>query len=155
KTEARTRFGLGETEKILLFFGQIAPYKGLDLLVDAMRSLGPGQQDCRLVVAGKPKVGFESYWQTVKTSTEDDRVRSRVVMLDKFIPDADVPVLFRAADAWVLPYREIYQSGPMSLAYRFGTPVVATRVGSFPQDVVPDVTGVLCQPDNPAELAAA
>jgi glycosyltransferase involved in cell wall biosynthesis len=55
----------------------------------------------------------------------------------------------------VLPYRAIYQSGPLSLAYRFGVPVIATRVGAFDRDIIPDVTGVLCEPENPLDLARA
>jgi D-inositol-3-phosphate glycosyltransferase len=155
KSEARALLGLRDTEKILLFFGQIAPYKGLDILVEAMRRLGSRAPDCRLVIAGRAKLGFESHWQAVKARAESDGIRPRIVMMDRFIPDADVPVLFRAADALVLPYREIYQSGPLSLAHRFGVPVIATRVGSFDHDVSPDVTGMLCQPDNPEDLAAA
>src|SRR5262249_28112590 len=78
---------------------------------------------------------------------------SRVTVVDGYIPDRDIPVLFRAADALVLPYRAIYQSGPLSLAYRFGVPVIATRVGAFDRDVIPDVTGMLCEPESPRDLA--
>jgi D-inositol-3-phosphate glycosyltransferase len=152
KVEARVRLGVGETGRLLLFFGQIAPYKGLDVLIDAM-ALVDGDSECRLVVAGRAKRGFESYWAGARARAE--ALGSRVALLDRFIDDREVPLLFRAADALVLPYREIYQSGPMSLAHRFGVPVIATRVGSFASEVIPGVTGMLCEPDNPADLAGA
>lgn len=155
RAEARARLGLGEGEKVLLFFGQIAPYKGLDILLEAMKALSSQQYTFRLMIAGKVKSGSEPYWQTLQPWLENDQVRSRILVNDKFIPDDDVPILFRAADVLILPYRAIYQSGPLSLAYRFGVPVIATRVGSFDRDVIPDVTGLLCEPDSPHDLARA
>jgi glycosyltransferase involved in cell wall biosynthesis len=153
KAEARARLGLGESEKVLLFFGQIAPYKGLDMLLEAMKILFSQQQKYCLMIAGRVKSGSEPYWQTLRPYLENDEVRSRILVNDKFIPDNDVPMFFRAADALILPYRAIYQSGPLSLAYRFGVPVLATRVGSFDRDVIPGITGLLSQPDSPRDLA--
>jgi len=155
KREARSRLDLDEKATVLLFFGQIAPYKGLDVLLDAL-SLGAAEdENLRLIIAGKAKRGFEAYWQALKSSLAGHPMRSRIVVNDNFIPDSDVPVLFRAADALILPYRAIYQSGPLSLAYRFGVPVVATRVGSFKGDVMPGITGFLCEPNHPHDLARA
>ena len=155
RIEARTAFGFDESDRVLLFFGRIAPYKGLDVLIDALRILSSQGQDARLLIAGPPEVGFETYWQNVKADLERDEIRSRVVTRDNFIPDRDVAALFQAADVLVLPYRAIYQSGPLSLAHRFGVPVVATRVGAFARDVMSGVTGFLCQPENPDDLARA
>ena len=155
KAEARERLGVGETERTLLFFGQIAPYKGLDVLLEAERILSADQYEVRLLVAGRAKAGCESYWQPLKSGLERHGARARVTVMDRFIADEDVAVLFRAADALVLPYRAIYQSGPLSLAQRFGVPVIATRVGAFAEDVADDVNGFLCEPDNPADLAKA
>src|SRR5262249_17428714 len=53
------------------------------------------------------------------------------------------------------PYRAVYQSGPLSLAYRFGLPVIATRLGSFEAEVLEEVTGVFAEPENPRDLARA
>lgn len=156
KREARAALGLGETEPVLLFFGQIAPYKGLDLLVDAMPVVAAQVPNCRLVIAGRAKLGSEGYWQSLKSRLADGgRPHPWITVKDEFIPDSEVPLLFRAADALALPYRAIYQSGPLSLAFRFGVPVIATRVGSFADDVLPGLTGLLCEPDNPHDLARA
>jgi glycosyltransferase involved in cell wall biosynthesis len=62
---------------------------------------------------------------------------------------------FKAADVLVLPYKAIFQSGVLFLAYSFGLPVVATDVGSFREDIVKGQTGFLCRPDDPADLARA
>lgn len=155
KSEARTLLGLGAGEEVLLFFGQIAPYKGLDLLVEALKILSSRQSGCRLIIAGRAKPGAEPYWQAVRSRLGSDGVHTRTLVKDNFIPDEEISILFTAADALVLPYRAIYQSGPLSLAYRFGLPVIATRVGSFDRDVIPDVTGLLCEPENPHDLARA
>ena len=61
----------------------------------------------------------------------------------------------KGADVLVLPYKEIFQSGVLFLAYSFGLPVVATDVGSFREEIVEGSTGFLCQPGDPAELAKA
>ena len=155
KSEARAFLGLGETEKVLLFFGQIASYKGLDILLDALKILESQPPSYRLIIAGKAKLGSEPYWRALKSNLEGDPMRSRILVKDDFIPDRDVPVLFRATDILVLPYRAIYQSGPLSLAHRFGVPVIATRVGPFNSDVIPGITGLLCEPENPEDLAQA
>jgi glycosyltransferase involved in cell wall biosynthesis len=153
KREARAHLGLDADERVLLFFGQIAPYKGLDVLLDAFALLADQEKNVRLVVAGRPKRGCEPYWRTLAASLELHPRRSRLTVTDDFIPDAEVAIFFRAADVLVLPYRAIYQSGPLSLAYRFGVPVIATRIGCFNRDVVPGVTGLLCEPANPHDLA--
>jgi D-inositol-3-phosphate glycosyltransferase len=155
RSEARMSLGIGEMDTVLLFFGQIAPYKGLDLLLEALKILSVRQQNYLLIIAGRAKPGSEPYWQALKSRLERDPARSRILVKDNFIQDNTVPVFFSAADALILPYRAIYQSGPLSLAYRFGVPVIATRVGCFDRDVIPEVTGLLCEPDDSRDLARA
>jgi D-inositol-3-phosphate glycosyltransferase len=154
KWEARRVLGLTEAERVLLFFGQIAPYKGLDVLLEALRILSGEPQPCTLIIAGRAKPGRLAYWQALKAGLERD-ARLRVLVKDTHIPNDTVSIFFRAADALILPYRSIYQSGPLSLAYRFGLPAIATRVGAFRGDVIPDVTGLLCEPEDPGDLARA
>jgi glycosyltransferase involved in cell wall biosynthesis len=73
----------------------------------------------------------------------------------QFIPDDEVEVYLKAADVLVLPYKEIFQSGVLFLAYAFGLPVVATDVGSFREEIVEGSTGFLCKAGDPAEMARA
>jgi glycosyltransferase involved in cell wall biosynthesis len=73
----------------------------------------------------------------------------------QFIPDDEVEVYLKGADVLVLPYKEIFQSGVLFLAYAFGLPVVATDVGSFREEIIEGATGFLCDPRDPAEMARA
>ena len=153
RIEARRALGLAAGDEVLLFFGQIAPYKGVDILIEAFARLSQMRPRARLIVAGRAKAGAEAYWRPLKPRLESPPLRERVLLKNGFIPDDEIAVLFTAADALILPYRAIYQSGPLSIAYRFGVPVIATRVGSFDRDVMAGVTGLLCEPEDPADLA--
>ncbi len=70
-------------------------------------------------------------------------------------PDDETEVYFKAADALVLPYTDIYQSGVLSLGYSFGLPTIATEVGSFREEIIEGETGLICRPADPADLAQA
>lgn len=150
---ARTKLGLAPTEKILLFFGQIAPYKGLEFLVAALARLIPSLPDVRLVIAGRVKKGFDDYWKSIQTEISRLGLQDRVIARIQFIPDEDVEMYFKAADALALPYVEIFQSGVPFLAYSFGLPVIATDVGSLKEDVIEGATGMICRPRSAADLA--
>jgi glycosyltransferase involved in cell wall biosynthesis len=70
-----------------------------------------------------------------------------------YIPDEDVELYFMASDCIVLPYRNIYQSGVIFMAYTFGLPLIVTDVGNFRNDVIQGKTGFLVKPEDPADLA--
>lgn len=153
--EARRLLGLLPTERVVLFFGQIAPYKGLEFLVAALASLIPSLPDVKLVIAGKVKKGFEDYWKSIQTEISRLGLQDRVIARIQHIPDEDVEMYFKAADVLALPYVEIFQSGVPFLAYNFGLPVIATDVGSLREDVIEGVTGMICKPRSAADLAEA
>jgi len=150
--EARKRLGLRQYEKVILFFGNIAPYKGLEYLTSAFQRLN-GQSHFRLIIAGWPKNCAE-YWRAIRDSIEDDVRNGRVVLKAEYIPDEDTEVYFKAADAFVLPYRHVYQSGVLFLGYSFGLPVLAADVGSLKEDIVEGKTGFVFKPEAPADLAS-
>jgi glycosyltransferase involved in cell wall biosynthesis len=152
---ARTKLGLAPMEKILLFFGQIAPYKGLEFLVDALVRLIQTLPDVKLVIAGKVKKGFEEYWKSIQTEIFRLGLQDRVIARIQHIPDDDVEIYFKAADVLALPYVRIFQSGVPFLAYNFGLPVIATDVGSLREDVIEGATGMICRPRSAADLAEA
>ena len=108
--EARRRLGLLPTERVVLFFGQIAPYKGLEFLVAALSRLIPSLPDVKLVITGKVKKGFEDYWKSIQTEISRPGLQDRVIARIQHIPDEDVEMYFKAADVLVLPYRHIFQS---------------------------------------------
>ncbi|WP_041261774.1 glycosyltransferase family 4 protein [Pseudofrankia inefficax] len=132
----------------LLFFGLIRPYKGLDVL---LRALAAGPADVALTVAGEFWGGAEQTRALVGELGLADRVELRPGYVDA----ADVPGLFAAADALVLPYRAGTASQNVDLAHLHGRPVVATTVGTLPAAVADGVDGLLVAPDDPAALAGA
>ncbi len=155
RREARERIGLGPGEKTLLFFGQIAPYKGLDYLIAAISELAKEEENLRLVIAGRVKPGYASYWNVIRREISLEGLENRIIPHVRFIPETEVEVYFKAADVAVIPYVEIFQSGVPFLSYSFGLPVIATDVGSLRDDIVEGGTGFLCRPKDPADLARA
>jgi len=125
---ARQRLGLGESEKVLLFFGNIAPYKGVEFLVDAFIAVAPRAENYRLIIAGRPK-GSEAYWAGLLQKINASPVRDQITLRIEFVPDEETEIYFKAADVLVLPYTHIFQSGVLFLGYNFGLPVIAADVG--------------------------
>ncbi|GAA4091031.1 glycosyltransferase family 4 protein [Actinomadura miaoliensis] len=132
----------------LLFFGIVRPYKGLDVL---LRALANGPDDVSLTVAGEFWGGLE---ETRALITELG-LSGRVELRPGYVPAADVPALFAASDALVLPYRSATASQNVWMAYEHGVPVIATRVGGFADQVRDGVDGLVCEPDDPGSLADA
>jgi len=154
-SEAKKRLDLRDDENAILFFGRIRPYKGIEHLLAAFRLLAAKHSNYRLVIAGEPKKGSEEYRDEIERIVKTEFAPGRIILKIQFIPDEQMEVYLKAADVLVLPYKEIFQSGVLFLAYSFGLPVVATDVGSFREEIVEGVTGFLCQPGDPAELAKA
>jgi glycosyltransferase involved in cell wall biosynthesis len=152
---ARANLNLGVDCKVVLFFGQIAPYKGLEHLVRSLPYLAERLAGCTLVVAGKVKAGSEDYWGQIER--ELGRLPAEISVMKRIghVPDEDIETYFEAADVLALPYVNIFQSGVPFLAYSFGLPVVATDVGSLAEDVITDQTGYVCRAGDPADLACA
>jgi glycosyltransferase involved in cell wall biosynthesis len=149
--DARRRLGIREGERTILFFGNIAPYKGLEYLVSAFRQILNRRDDYRLIIAGRPK-NCESYWTAIRAALEEDVRRGRVLLRAEFIPDDETETYFKAADVFVLPYRHIYQSGVLFLGHSFGLPVLAADVGSLKSDIVEGKTGFVFGPEDPDDL---
>jgi glycosyltransferase involved in cell wall biosynthesis len=150
--QARERLGLAADEKVLLFFGNIARYKGLDRLVEAMPALLQGHPRARLVIAGRPK-GEQAYWDAIERRITELGIGARVLQRIEYVPDEHTEVFFKAADVLVLPYTQVFQSGVLFLGYNFGLPVVATNVGSLREEIVDGQTGHICDSSDPADLA--
>jgi glycosyltransferase involved in cell wall biosynthesis len=150
--EARQRLGLNRSHKTLLFFGNIAPYKGLEYLVEAMRLLVLRGADYRLVIAGRPK-NCEAYWTDIQQRMSSGGLDNYIVKRIEYIADQETEIYFKAADVVVLPYTHIFQSGVLFLGYNFGLPAVACDVGSLKEDVIEGKTGFTCPPCDPVSLA--
>jgi glycosyltransferase involved in cell wall biosynthesis len=152
--EARTRLGLARSDKVILFFGNIAPYKGLEHLLEAFISLAREMPELRLIIAGRPK-GEAEYWGRLERRIGDCGFKDRIVLRIEYVPDADTEIYFKAADVLALPYNHIFQSGVLFLGYNFGLPVLATDVGSLKDDVVEGETGFVCPPRDAQAMAGS
>lgn len=148
---ARQATNLPPDQKILLFFGFIRQYKGLDLLIDAVKILkNKGAfQDKKLVIAGEFYDSPQPYLNQIKNAgLEDD-----IILRTEFIPDASVKNYLCSADLIIQPYRSATQSGVTPLAYHFEIPMVVTNVGGLP-DLVPNgQVGWVAEP-NAKDIAA-
>jgi D-inositol-3-phosphate glycosyltransferase len=105
-----------------------------------------------LIIAGKPK-RETNYTTKLKLQAANKLPEKNVLFRMQFIPVDEVETYFVAADCIVLPYKNIFQSGVIFLAYRFGLPVIATDVGSFREDVIDGITGFICRPENAEDMA--
>jgi D-inositol-3-phosphate glycosyltransferase len=152
--EARERLGIGNGEKTILFFGRIRPSKGLEYLIAAFREVLGRANDYRLIIAGRPDQD-ESYWAKLRETIRREAENGRALLRAEFIPDDETEIYFKAADVLVLPYKDIYQSGVLFLAYSFGLPVIAADVGSLKDDIVEGKSGFVFKPRDPRDLAKA
>ena len=150
--DAKTRLGLTTRQKAVLFFGNIAPYKGLEYLVQAMGLLRQTEPDYTLLIVGWPK-DCASYWEKVQEQISRSALRPNIIERIEFVPDEETEVYFKAADVLVLPYTHVFQSGVLSLGYNFGLPVIASDVGSLKEDILLRRTGFVCRPRDPSDLA--
>lgn len=148
REQARRWLGLDDSP-LALFFGHIRPFKGLDVVLEAWSGL---RRDVRLLIAG------EVWWDEeprYRRQIEDLKLGQQVVFHPRFIPDAEVPAYFAAADVVLAPYRREAQSGVVMTAFHFGRPVIATRVGGIPEVIREGENGMLIPPDDAAALTAA
>jgi glycosyltransferase involved in cell wall biosynthesis len=129
REEARRKLGLEGSERVMLFFGAIRDYKGLDVLLRALRTVADAAPNVTLVVAGTCWGGWEKYRRIIEEMGLERRVR----LCLGYVPSSMVKVYFRAADLAVLPYVHFEgQSGVGNIATAFGTPMVVTRTGGLP-----------------------
>lgn len=151
-SDAKRRLALKSSNLTILFFGQIAPYKGLEYLLAAFTQLQKQSSDYQLIIAGKPKWD-NVYWKRMEKIIAEAGIEARVTQRIGFVPDEQIEWYFKAADVLVLPYTHIFQSGVLFLAYSFGLPVIATDVGSLKEEIVEGQTGFVCAPRDSAGLA--
>lgn len=152
--DAKQRLGLRKNERVILFFGRITPYKGLEYLIAALRHIQARDNSYRLIIAGRPD-RCEEYWMAIRDKIREDVLSGAILLRPDFIPDSETEIYFKAADAVVLPYRNIYQSGVLFLGHSFGLPVLAADVGSLKDDIVEGKTGFSFKPEDPVDLARA
>lgn len=140
---------LGVSGRVVLFFGYIREYKGLDMLLHALAQTPP-ELAVSLLVAGEFYAPLHKYQELMQSLGITNRVR----ILDRYVGEAEWPNLFAATDALVLPYRTASHSMSIALSYGYGKPVIVTRVGGLAEAVDDGKTGFVADP-NPRALATA
>jgi glycosyltransferase involved in cell wall biosynthesis len=164
---------------VFLFFGFIRKYKGLHYCIEAFAELAKRRDDVSLMIVGErfwqtvdqSKLSTKlknAVFGTVKKlflkKADDERdydplammeklgLKDRTLVVDRFIPNEEVPPYFQAADTIVLFYETATPSGVESLSYNFKLPAVATRVGHFPETITDGFNGYLAEPKNIADM---
>ena len=146
----REKFGFKESDRVLLFFGYIRHYKGLDILIEALSILRKTDPSYKLLVAGESYEDEKIYLNRIY----ELKLKDAVVMENKFISNEDVGEYFYASDLVVLPYRTATQSGILNMAYGFLKPVVITNVGGLAEFVDRNKTGVIVELSEASSVAA-
>ena len=140
--KAKTMIGI-EAEKVILNFGLIRDYKGLDLLIKSATYLKVKLNDFKILVVGECYGNENDYLQLAKKNDVLDVIDFRF----EFVPHESVNQYFCAADLVVLPYKSATQSGVVPIAYHFDKPVVVSNIGGLPEIVRNGETGFICEPD--------
>ena len=148
KSHARSQLGLSHTDNLLLFFGKIDEYKGLDLVINTLDEFSLGT--FRLLIAGR--FANIDYEKKIKQMIRFSKCRNNIHLYDKFILNHDVEVFFRSSDVLIVAYKQIYQSGVLFLSLRFGIPIIATNVGSLKEFIGKDI-GVITKTNDVDGLA--
>ena len=143
KDEARKKLGLLSSEKIILFFGFIRKYKGLDILLEAMADERIKNAGIKLIVAGEFYEDKNQYADLIDSLG----IKGQLILKTDFIPDSEVRNYLCAADAVIQPYRNATQSGVTPLAYHFEKPMVVTNVGGLASLVPHEKVGLVTGPD--------
>lgn len=138
------------TGKVILFFGLIRPYKGLDKLILAFKELIAQKPDTTLLVAGECYEDEKKYTDLIR----NEGLQEKVIFINKFIPNEEIEPYFKAADVVCLPYNSGTQSGILMMAYGFRIPAVVTNVGGIGELVQPGKTGVVVENNEPQNLIA-
>ncbi len=141
KSEARKKLSIPESDKLILFFGFIRSYKGLDLLIEAMNEPEVKKQNVRLLIAGEFYEDSKPYLDRIKELNGENRF----ILHTSFIGKDEVKNYFCAADLVVQPYKSATQSGITQIAYYFGRPMLVTNVGGLAEIVADKRVGYVTE----------
>lgn len=146
----KKELGFAENDKVILFFGYIRKYKGLDVLIRAFPDVLKNFPDAKLLVVGEFYDEPEIYLSLIN----ELGLRPVVKVINRFVPNEDVGKYYSAAEVSVLPYRTATQSAVLKVAYGFECPVIVTNVGGLAESVDHESTGLIVEPDSPQALSS-
>jgi glycosyltransferase involved in cell wall biosynthesis len=151
RDEARRRLAVPSEADVLLFFGFVRRYKGLDVLLESLPQVLRHRPSVLLIVAGECYEDLSEMQAFVRSHGLEDHVRFDV----RYIPGEAVADYFAAADVVVQPYRSATQSGVAQIAFHYERPLIVTDVGGLAEVVPHEQVGYVVPPEDPAALAAA
>ena len=145
KREARKKLAINEEDKVVLFFGFIRKYKGLDILLNAFKILNEENKikNLKLLIAGEFYDDEKNYSMLIN----DSGIKNNLILHTHFIANNEVKFFLCAADCVVQPYRSATQSGVTPLAYHFEIPMIVTNVGGLPSMVPDKKVGLIAEPN--------
>jgi glycosyltransferase involved in cell wall biosynthesis len=145
KEDARKKLGISREDKVVLFFGFIRKYKGLDILLQAFKEVISKQKisKLRLLIAGE----FYDDEKNYQSLLNDPLIKDHLILHTHFIANAEVKYYLCAADCVIQPYRSATQSGVTPLAYHFEIPMIVTNVGGLPSLVPDKEVGLIAHPN--------
>ena len=148
--EARQSLGIPKHVPVMLFFGFIRPYKGVDILLKAL-AIARRTLDVRLLLVGEFWEDKQPYLDLIR----DLELSEAVLVVDRYVPNEELDLFFAASDVVVLPYKDTSQSAVVQLAFGAGKPVITTDVGGLAEIVEHGKTGHVVPPQDPDALADA
>ena len=138
-------FGFEEDSLVLLFFGYVRKYKGLDILIEAFPQILSQHPNARLLIVGEFYDDPKEYFDLIKKL----KIEKQVKVINQFVPNEDVAKYYQVSDLVILPYRSATQSGILNVAYGFNKPVIVTDVGGLAEFVDEGKTGFVVKPNSP------
>ena len=148
KYKSKEKLGI-KSKHVILFFGIIREYKGLDILIESVSMLKNHMDDFHLLIIGECYENINKYLSLI----EKHKLNHLVTFIDEYIAEADISKYFSCSDVVVLPYKSASQSGVIQIAYNFNIPIITTDVGGLSEYVDDGVTGVLVDSNNPKQLS--
>lgn len=141
--------GFAPDDIILLFFGYVRKYKGLNVLIEAMPDILRHNPKIKLLIVGEFYDSADKYYEQIKSL----KLENSVKVVQRFVPNEEVGQYYTLADIVILPYLSATQSGILNIAYGFKKPVLVTEVGGLADDVIEGKTGFVASPGNPVALS--
>ena len=146
KQEGLNGLHIETDKKIILFFGFVRQYKGVDILLKAMADQRIKEKGFLLLIAGEFYDDETTYLDIIK----EEGLQEQVIVHNKFISEENIKFYFSAADVLIQPYRHATQSGVTPLALNFNLPMIVTNVGGLTESVVDKKTGLVTEPQPQA-----
>jgi D-inositol-3-phosphate glycosyltransferase len=150
KPDARQRLDLDPNRPTLLFFGYVRPYKGLDVLIEALAEARLRRPELQLLVVGE----FYEGEQRTRDRIVELKLQDHIRLVAEYVPDDEVRYWFSASDVVVQPYLSATQSGVAQIAFQFERPMILTDVGGLAEIVPHEEAGFVVPPGDASALAA-